>query len=168
MGKFAKYALCLWGALLSSCAPHTDFSTIPPKDIEKTNRVRERIGIRVIQSTWAFYGSEFGADKWENGGVGFCKCVQKNANNSIDWEEDYYYSGRSVTDPEKGKTWESLTVHYDYSVSRVFISYCGDNSRLQALTHTLRSDKAGWIGTSDAETLKVADSILAMWGLSRL
>lgn len=148
------------------------FSTVLPGDIAATNAVRANCDIRQIHSDWSFYGREFNADKWKlkAGDDSLAKVVQRGPQESILWEEDYYFSGATFVHPHAGAgpDWEHLTIHYDYSTLEFYISYSGVNSHALADIKTLNLIHKGYKGASNQETLQVADSILRQWNGKRL
>jgi hypothetical protein len=154
-----------------SCSPRTDFSVVPPSDIASTNAVRKKLGIREIKPEWKFYGREFGEENWLYGSIGQCKKVhRKRDSDSIKWEEDYYYSGATYVsrDPDGGRGYEFLIIHYDYDDKRFYINYVGKNATIETSLRKLESTNSGRRGTTDVETLKEADKILGSWKIPRL
>jgi hypothetical protein len=146
-----------------------NFSTVMPTDVDETNEVRAKIGLREIQEDWTFYGKQFNADSWKkNGAIGECKKVQRGVRGKmILWEEDYYYSGATYTDID-GTGWEFLTIHYDYRTDQLCVAYVGINTKSESLVSSLPPLLNGHAGATKDQTFAVADAILKQWGTSRL
>jgi hypothetical protein len=159
-----QLAMLLSCVFSSSCSfPSGRITTTPPADVVATNSVRKKLGIREIQADWTFYAREFGVEKWNDSPDGHCKIVKRpQEGGGIEWEEDYYYSGSSYVDVD-GTVWERLTVHYDYGSARFTIDYTGVDGAIKRIINSLSDVKDGWMGSSDAETLKAVDTILKFW-----
>jgi hypothetical protein len=110
------------------------------------------VGNNASEAAWRTTGYDFDSGRPAHFGkkVGY-------PSGALDWEEDYYYSGRkfngSIIDPDSGTAWESITVHYDYRAS---------GSPWQC---SVTSDRHG--GQKEI-TLEEAEAILLSWGLKRL
>lgn len=108
------------------------------------------LGNNASEAAWRMTNSHLDSGKAEHFGkkVGY-------QSGALDWEEDYYYSGRkfdgSIIDPDSGTIWESITVHYDYKVS---------TNPWQCF---VISDRHGGL---EQIPLNEAESILASWGSS--
>jgi hypothetical protein len=128
--------------------------------------MRETLKLRLIQPSWSFYGREFGTEKWSHRGR-LAKIVHRPGP-SIEWEQDYYYSGAKYIDPFSGNTVEErVIVTYDYDQKQIHVRYIGQNSAHRAICERgLNSDKFGKTGPSDV-VLSAADQILATWGQTR-
>jgi len=170
-----KLGLVLWLCLMGGCQHSVD--TTPPGDVQTTNAVRKRIGVREILPSWSFYLREFGCEKWKHGDR-LCKIVQRTHHESeseekeypdIVWEEDYYYGPGKLNDPDGDYMDEQVIVHFEYGQSRFFLSYAGENPRLISLIHGLTPvHESGYAGQSNKDTLAVADEMLKEFGLTRL
>ncbi len=110
------------------------------------------VGNNASEAAWraTSYGFESGKPGHSGKKVGY-------PSGSLDWEEDYYYSGRkfdgSIIDPDSGTQWEGITIHYDYHSS---------GSPWQC---SVISDRHGGMKQIP---LKEAETILHSWGLNRL
>ena len=146
------------------------FDAVPPSDIVSTNRNRKQIGIRQISSRWSFYIREFGCEKWKDGDL-LSKIVQRTGNedeNSILWEQDYYYGRGKLTDPDGVSTREMVSILYDYSNSKFFIAYVGENTNAQSIVGNLTITDQGYAGASNKSTLATADQLLGLIQKRRL
>jgi hypothetical protein len=165
-----KVAIIVVTILLLGCNVGNpgNFSTVKPTDIDETNEVRAKIGLREIQKDWNFY-SEFNAEKWsKKGSDGLCKMVQRGVRGKmILWEEDYYYSGGTYTTVD-GTFHEFLTIHYDYRTDQLCVAYVGGNTKSGSLVGSLPPLLNGHAGATKDQTFAVADAILKQWGMSRL
>jgi len=177
--KSFRTVVCLaaWFALAAGCSPSGGFSTTPPTDTTQTNAKRAQLRIRPVKREWSFYGREFMAEKWREG-TNLCKMVQRDKNAALVFEEDYYYSGASYFDSKGDRSMEMLSVKYDYTAGRFALGYAGTNDAVSALFGKLTlspfgpSDGSGvqtaaHMGTNDEQTLRVADDVLALWGMKR-
>jgi hypothetical protein len=154
--------------LLCGCSrpPGGGWSTVSPNDTAKTNAVRETLKLRLIQPSWSFYGREFGTEKWSHNGR-HTKIVHRPGH-SIEWEQDYYYSGAKYIDPFSGNTDEErVIVSYDYDQKQFYVRYIGQNSAHRAICE--RGFVHGKYGmTASVEVVfAAADQILETWGQSR-
>jgi hypothetical protein len=110
------------------------------------------VGNNASEAAWRMASYDFDSGRAEHFGkkVGY-------PSGALDWEEDYYYSGRkfdsSIIDPDSGTAWERITVHYDYHAS---------DSPWQC---SVISDRHGGMKQI---TLEEAEAILRSWGLKRL
>jgi len=151
--------LCLACSCMKEAPP-----PVMPKDIEQTNQKRQALGIRLIKPTWILGRTEFGAEDWylNTNRASYCKRVQRDSNGLIQWEEDYYPSGKTYTHFD-GTGWEKAVIHYDYGKGLYFLHYLGTNNVLAKIAEPYRE------GTrDDAALTKAADAILVPWGLYRL
>jgi hypothetical protein len=128
------------------------------------NAQRATLGLRLVKTNWFLYNVEFGEENWKIDPAGYeAKKIHRNANGTIVWEEDYYYSGRTfLFPPDKGTDWERVTVHYDYTKSLLTVSYVG----LDPSVTRLFGD-SGPIAQM-TNNMSVADEILKKWGFPRL
>src|SRR4051794_17744355 len=103
-----------------SCQKPSKPPVIPAVTLAE-NAERTRVGLRLVQSTWYLYSTQFSEETWkikEDGYEG--KRIHRDMENKAVWEEDYYYTGKTFLFPPKNMTdWEMLTIHYDYP-SKVF------------------------------------------------
>jgi len=159
-------AIVLVWLAVSGCGGGSRSRPAPPEDTARTNRVREALGIRQIRKGWTFSGRAFGAEDWASGGLP-CKRVQRGSDDEILWEEDYYYTGMTYTDPDGGTCWEFVTVHYDYGTKRFYLHYSGPNPRIAGRVESLDLTDRGYAGETDEGTLQVADELLGRLGMGR-
>jgi len=148
---------------------NTGLSTNRPSDVDATNKVRARYGIRLIKPDWQFYRREFGAEDWKDRQGHGCKRVQRDEDSRrIVWEEDYYATGASFVTVNGVRAWEQLTIHFDYGEQKFYIGYIGVDATVKAVEKSLNLKDKGYAGKSNTDTLKVADTILKKWGKARL
>lgn len=174
--SWLRLALCCVCLAVLGCSRRggkgSDFSTVPPKDVQETNAVRKKLGIRLIKPAWTFYGRRSGAEDWADGKVGLCKRVQRAQGASkILWEQDYYYTGATYVppaDPQAGSVHEVLTISYHYGTKRFHVGYGGPDPRINAWMPALDDSEFGHMGKTNEETLSVADKALSQLGLQRL
>jgi hypothetical protein len=141
-----------------------DQAPTPPADVAATNVVREKLGLRKVMPTWRFAGSEFSEDRWTDVtppiGKHECKRLHRDSDLSIEWEEDYYYSGHTWIDSnDDGTLFESGTFAF---------SYAGDNAAIRKRVDSLQSTSDGHVGADNDQTLKEVDAVLSTWKISRL
>ena len=144
----------------------------PPPDTEKTNAIRQKLGIRTINKDWHYCGMSYREQTWSSGNHGEKK-VARDAKGNILWEQDYYYSGRTFTspDPDAGTCSEMLSLCYDYSIQKFYIGIVTGEKSTEAAIESLEqlpSAPFGYAGTNNLATLTVADEILESWKMSRL
>ena len=171
-------ALILFGGCKRS-----DFSTNPPpqEKIEVTNKVRKKLNIRQIKKDWVFYGRQFRAEDWKDSTGRTFKRVQHNHTyETILWEQDYYYSGRTIPsqDRDSGPLLEMLTITFNYKSNRFYVVVTTDSDAIKGMEQYLEENTPatpeggevlpGFTGKTNEETLEVVDKILKMWGLQRL
>ena len=158
----------------------TEVDTVPPTNVASTNAVRKAIGIRQIQKNWKFYIREFDCEKWQAGNS-LVKIVQLSGTEEehapVLWEQDYYYGTGWLRDPDGDKMKEQVVVSHDYTQSRFFVAYVGENANAKAIISSIivyepkpgiAISELGHAGANDAETLKVADKLLKLIGKNRL
>jgi hypothetical protein len=156
----------------------SDWSTNPPspEKIAATNKAREKRGIRQIKDNWTFYGREFGSEKWKETQNALCKIVKYDKEyETILWEEDRYFTGRSFPSPDRdsGLTSEDLTVIYIYRTERFSLAVSTDDEDIMAMVDALHEttpdvETHGFRGRTNEETLEVVEKILKKWNLNRL
>jgi hypothetical protein len=101
--------------------------------VNALNLLRKEIGLRLIGPDLVLYRSRPTQEDWQRAKSGFpAKAVFKNLTGQVLSEEDYYYSGAQFTDRE-GHGWERITVHYDYGIKEVVLSYTGTNKATEAI-----------------------------------
>jgi len=136
----------------------------PPKFARENNPDRKKHSLPIIEDTWQNYntGNNVTEAAWSAPGFdpNSGRAIHSGKkvlypNGKLEAEEDYYYSGktfdRSTIDPDSGKAWEHLTVHYDY---------------LRPETPwTCYHIHSGAISTI---SLSAAEELLKTWGLRRL
>jgi hypothetical protein len=136
---YILFALSSFLPLILSCEQDTGFSTSIPKNIVRTNKMRRLLGIREIDvQNWEFYGMDLESmeETWMHKGYQAKKIKYSYLSDGkevIEWEEDYYYSGRKYRplDPDAGLNQECLAVYYNYNTARLYISYAGPLSAVQ-------------------------------------
>jgi len=129
------------------------------------NSIRAEAGIRFIKDPWKRLKDQHDSEQWANAKGDLCKVVQRTSTGSIEWEEDYYLSGRTFTTYD-GTFPEMLTVHFSYSTRAVAVFYRGTNQTIDRMVMPFEN----YNGTpaSSTNALSVADQVLALWGMSRL
>ena len=127
------------------------------------NSERGKLSLRPIGPNWQLYRTEFGADDWKIVETGYLsKRVQRDQSGKLQWEEDYYYSGKTFVSINGVKYGEMLTIHYDYPSALFDINYSGEDLVLR--------DKVKFKGDllKSKEFFKATDDLLQSWHLSRL
>ena len=160
--------------------PEDKYVTIgppPQEEVERTNRIRAKIGIRQIKSDWVGKRRKDGAERWKDSkgrnckGVGFDEKYEK-----IIAESDTYYTGRAFPclDPDGGISEERLIISYSYGPKLFTLMISTEDPffldkwlKPWDVTSTTEYCAGGHYGKSNEETLKIADEILDMWGLKR-
>ncbi len=168
MRIYGYIAICLLTMIIQGCVKKTPYSTSPKSDIEKTNAVRRELGIREIKPDWQFYIHHFNMDKWKDHDYP-SKTVQMTEDpNELLWETDEYYTGVTWITANNGVAWEHVVIAYDYTVKQFSIDYSGPNAKINAFFENLGMTSYGYTANSNEETLKLADKVLSLLGLSRL
>jgi hypothetical protein len=164
--KIGTKATGLLACALLCAAVSCEFSSTPPAPPAATfteNAERARLGLRVVQTNWFFCGEQLGEEDWKisktDGNI--AKRIYRY-DHKLSWEDDCYYSGKSLPPGVSRTGAESVLVHYDYDAREFAVEYIGVDPSIISLF-----DKAGptLVTTND---LSVADTILKKWGLSRL
>ncbi len=129
------------------------------------NQQREKVGLRTVMPTWHLYRVEFGAEDWklQASDKWGAKRIQHDSKGNPQWEEDYYYSGKTYKTENGGQDWERITVHYDYGPGILDVHYIGENSAIRAAFESLKSK-----ASSPTEKFLVVDETLKAWGMSRV
>jgi hypothetical protein len=149
--------------LLTSCERPAATSTSLSALTSSENVRRVSLGLRPVGTNWFFYNAEFGEENWKLTPNGYgAKKIHRDSENNIQWEEDYYYSGRTFkTLPDNSTGWEMLTVHYDYTNSSLYLEYVGTDTAVEAIA------ASGTYAPIMSNKLVIADQILKRWGQSR-
>jgi hypothetical protein len=151
--------------LLAACSVQSP----APRFGAEHNAERVKRGLPVVLSQWENYnvGNNASEAAWRTTGYNFDSGRPEHfgkkvgyPSGALDWEEDYYYSGRkfdgSIIDSDSGTEWEKITVHYDYKASanpwQCFVI----------------SDRHGGMSGMKQITLGEAETIMSSWGLKRL
>ncbi|MBN1294811.1 MAG: hypothetical protein JXB48_23445 [Candidatus Latescibacteria bacterium] len=168
MRIYGYISLCLLIMTIQGCAEKTPYSMSPKSDIEKTNAVRRELGIREIKPDWQFYIHQFNMDKWKDHDY-LSKTVQMTEDpNELLWETDEYYTGATWITANNGVAWEHVVIAYDYTAKQFSIDYSGPNAKINILFENIGMTSYGYAANSNEETLKLADKVLSLLGLSRL
>jgi hypothetical protein len=134
-----------------------------PNDIQETNKTREKIGLRPINTNWFFGGVKSDWEIWLQSPTGpEAKRVQRNTNNEVISEDDIYYSGMTFTN-QFGNGWECLFVLYSYTNNCLNLDYMGTNSSIKTMTEPFLYQNTNFNAAVDA-----ANKILKEWKTSRL
>lgn len=149
--------------LAASCKRITKASTGIPAITMKENGRRAALGLQVVGTNWFLYSSEFGEENWKIDPKGYlAKKIHRDSQNTIQWEEDHYYSGKSFrANPDDPTEWEMLTLHYEYATGILDLRYVGQD--VSIITLVTKSAAAPTL----SDKLKIADEILKKWGMSR-
>jgi len=137
-------------------------------DVKQSNQVRKKIGIRQIQNSWTYYGTEFGAEDWVGAEGGYKRVQRDPHTGELLWEEAYYYSGRSFVTNKGNHPVEMLTVHYDYLRKRFSVAGVTDDVTIDKMVDNLESGKEQSRQMINQETIRLADTILRKWKRKRL
>ena len=149
----------------TSCQKPTTSAPAIPAITLAENKQRALLGLRLVKTNWFLYGVQFGEEIWKitSHDNYEAKKINRDANGVIQWEEDYYNSGKTfLFPPDKGTDWESITVHYDYPTSILTVSYVGLDPSITALF-----GDTGPIATKTND-MSIADEILRKWSTPRL
>ena len=149
---------------LFSCAKPSKMLTGIPSTTLNENTNRSIAGLRLVQTNWFLYRAEFGNEDWKISPAGYlAKRIHRDSENKIQWEEDYYYTGKTFRrNPDSPTDWEMLTIHYDYITKALDIEYVGDDAAVLALLSRITSS------STDKDKFSVADEILHGWEMQRL
>ena len=129
------------------------------------NEARSAAGIRTIKETWTQLRSRADAEVWADDRGEPCKVVQKTPGGALEWEEDYYLSGRHFTNHD-GTFPEMLTIHYKHTDRSVAVFYHGPDSSINIMVRPFQ--KYHDAPTNAVNAFKTADAVLAKWGIPRL
>ena len=131
----------------------------------QSNELRRSRCLRLIKPDWFLYRVEFGSEDWKvsKSARNLCKRVQYDPKTrATQWEEDYYYSGRTYSDVD-GTGWEHVVIHYEYRSGIYHLYYLGTNSSLATVAESLN------LGTTNGQVMsRIADDLLQAMGLTRL
>jgi hypothetical protein len=146
-----------------ACRKSQTSTTLPSYNINVTAENAQRLKLQVRQVNPAWRSRDQGNEQsWGAGTPIFeTKRTHRDASGKLEWEEDYYYTGRTFSTLD-GTSWEFLMVHYDYATSSFSVDYVGQSPVVLALLGTITSN------SKTNEILGVADQILKKWGMSRL
>lgn len=148
--------------LACSCKPSNSVGTLPIQDPSVSNKLREEIGLRLINTNWHFAYREFGIENWVASSGKSTKSIQYDNGGALNWEEDTYLSGAAFILPSGKSGAERLSIIYYYKEKRAEVAYSGAASNILAALN-------GYIFTGPKEQVfEKADSVLALWGMSRL
>jgi hypothetical protein len=147
-----------------SCQKATTTTGVIPAITLTENSNRTVLGLRLVKTNWLLYDVEFGEEKWKITPDGYeAKKIYRDSDNKIQWEDDYYYTGRTFRhDPDGPQGSEMLTVHYDYIARSLDIRYVGEDSSISGLLTKITP------ASTISNKLSVADDILSKWGIPRL
>jgi hypothetical protein len=158
--------VCVLLGATVSCEQAPTTPAVNPATLMTENAERAKLGLRQVGTNWFLYSVEFGEEKWKITPDGYeAKKICRDTENRILWEADSYYSGKTFVvpnDPGIDSTgWEFISVVYDYRLRELTVSYVGKDPAVRGLFPPLSGD----IVTNN---VSVADTILKMWGMSRL
>lgn len=154
--------LCLCG--LGSCNRSNSATSkpAPTVNVAAESLRRNQIPLRQIKTNWTLYKSERNEEVWTSRTGGEeVKRLHRSTTGLLEWEEDYYYSGRTFSTID-GVDQEKAVLHFDYLTGRHELYYVGQSPSVETLMSQLS------VSSSNQQTLGVADQILKLWGLSRL
>jgi hypothetical protein len=186
--------LCLpVAATLCGCSNKEGYeSTEPPsaERIAQTNEVRRKLGLREIKDNWTFEGRKLvkelrlretkddptftGVERWKDNKGDGCKSIKYDDKyEEIVWEIDYYYSGRSFQKApnDDGPCKEFLALSYNYRTRHYSVFVASDDEEILSMVDEWKDvpQSAEWnMEERNAETLRVIEKILRMWGVQRL
>ena len=157
------FIICVF-ALLCGCSRNSGEPLGATSSISR-NEERLAIGIRPIKDSWTQLRRQYRTEAWVDANENLCKLVQATPTGALEWEEDYYLSGRMYT------TWdgtfpEKLIVHYDYTDRSVAVFYLGTNEAIRAMI--MPFEKYHDTPANSTNALLTADPVLAEWGMTRL
>jgi hypothetical protein len=146
-----------------SCRKATPVTGTVPAITMAENSNRAALGLREVKTNWFIYNVEFGEEKWKITRDGYeAKKIYRDSDNKIQWEEDYYYTGRTFREfPDSPQGWEMLTVHYDYTTRELNVYYVGIDPAISALMTKITP------ASTMSNKLSVANDILSKWGIPR-
>ena len=131
--------------------------------IQETNKKREAIGLRLIDTNWIFGGNKFDMEIWVKSPDGSrIKTIVRGKNNDVVEDVDFYYSGMTYTNGD-GTFTEKLVFSYTYTNKCVQLSYWGTNSLFEKMVQPFRTDNTNFNAAAE-----VTDKILKEWKMSRL
>jgi hypothetical protein len=164
-----KYTFIIAGmfvvSILLGCHnKHTGSVASPIADSFRDNAKRKRVGISEIETNWFLYRREFGAEDWKETSESKFprKRIQRDKENILHWEEDYYYSGRTYITENGGISHESITMHYDYRTLQMSIHYIGPDAVLRN-----EFSQANLPQADEQKRLLLLNSTLSTWGFPK-
>lgn len=149
---------------LSSCNRNSSATskTASAANVAAESARRTQVPLRQIKASWKFYKAERNEEVWTSTAGGEeVKRLHRSDKGLLEWEEDYYYSGRTFSTID-GVNWENMVLHFDYLTGQFKLYYVGQSPAVE----TLMSQLPG--SSTNQQTLSIADQILKLWGLSRL
>lgn len=154
-----SHLVALCGVLLSlpSCKPSSSNTELAYRRGQAENPVREKLGLRPIQTSWICFLSIDGQDDWyidPKKDTCAVKVVKHDVNGLLLWETDSYSSGRVVT-MDDNKFEEEIKLHCDYPPAQLSLLYMGDDKEIMS-----------WVedaGTNNLACAAVIERVKAKW-----
>ena len=162
--RFVAVVFVVLSAALLGCSRQVSEPSRSMSFVADNNK-RAEVGVRSVKTTWSQLRSQHGCERWADGKGILCKVAKLTSMGALEWEEDYYQSGKTFTDPD-GTFPEMLTVHFNYTTRSVAIFYRGTNQAINRMA--MPFEKYDGDPSDATNALLAADSVLATWGMTRL